>query len=162
MEFSDFQCPYCSRLVPELDQVVQKYGNQVRLVFRQFPLTMHPFAKKAAEAALCANEQGKFWEMHDAMFHDQQGLAVDALKAKAAAIGLNTEHFNYCLDAGKYASGVNTDIEAGEAAGGTEDRRGARRGRPRALRDYLPQKTWVPICTHLLPLGPTCWLPMML
>jgi protein-disulfide isomerase len=118
VEFSDFQCPFCSRITPTLDQVVSKYGNKVRLVFRQFPLPMHPNAAKAAEAALCANEQGKFWEMHDAMFKDQGGLAVDALKTKAAAIsGINAANFNSCLDSGKQTPAVQADMKAGNKAG---------------------------------------------
>ncbi|HYL04619.1 MAG TPA: thioredoxin domain-containing protein, partial [Thermoanaerobaculia bacterium] len=118
VEFSDFQCPFCSRVTPTLDQVVSKYGNKVRLVFRQFPLPMHPNAAKAAEASLCANEQGKFWEMHDAMFKDQAGLAVDGLKSKAAAIaGLNAASFNSCLDSGKETKAVQSDMQAGTKAG---------------------------------------------
>lgn len=117
VEFSDFQCPFCSRLVPTLEQVMQKYPTQVKLVFRQFPLSIHPFAPKAAEAALCANEQGKFWDMHDAMFHDQQGLGIDALKAKAAQLGLNATEFNQCLDSGKFTAAVKADEDAGEAVG---------------------------------------------
>jgi len=117
VEFSDFQCPFCFRLIPVLEQMQQKYGNRVRLVFRQYPLTIHNFAQKAAEAALCANEQGKFWEMHDAMFHDQQGLAVDGLKSKAAALGLKADTFNQCLDSGKFAPTVKADLDAGAAVG---------------------------------------------
>jgi len=118
VEFSDFQCPFCSRVTPALDQVVSKYGNKVRLVFRQFPLPMHPNAAKAAEAALCANEQGKFWEMHDAMFKDQAGLAVDGLKSKAAGIaGINAASFNSCLDSGKQTPVVQSDVKAGAKAG---------------------------------------------
>lgn len=117
VEFSDFQCPFCSRLVPTLEQVMTKYGNQVKLVFRQYPLTIHPFAEKAAEASLCANDQGLFWKMHDAMFHDQQGLAVDGLKAKAVSIGANADKFNQCLDSGQYAQAVRSDIDAGNSAG---------------------------------------------
>ncbi|HTQ78873.1 MAG TPA: DsbA family protein, partial [Thermoanaerobaculia bacterium] len=118
VEFSDFQCPFCSRLKPTLDQVKQKYGDKVRIVFRQYPLPIHPNAPKAAEAALCANDQGKFWELHDAMFGDQQGLAVDGLKAKATKIaGLKAEEFNSCLDSGKHADEVKKDIAAGSAAG---------------------------------------------
>jgi protein-disulfide isomerase len=117
VEFSDFQCPFCSRLVPTIEQVMSKYGDKVRLVFRQFPLPMHQNAAKAAEAALCANEQGKFWEMHDTMFKDQGSLAVDALKTKAAGLGLNAQAFNSCLDSGKEAEAVKTDTKAGQAAG---------------------------------------------
>jgi protein-disulfide isomerase len=117
VEFSDFQCPYCARLVPTLEKVMADYGDKVRIVFRQFPLGMHPFAQKAAEAALCANEQGKFWQLHDAMFGNQQQLAVDNLKAKAAELGLNAEQFNTCLDNGKYVQQVQTDLQAGSQAG---------------------------------------------
>jgi len=118
VEFSDFQCPFCSRITPTLEQVVSKYGDKVRLVFRQFPLPMHANAAKAAESALCANEQGKFWAMHDAMFKDQAGLAVDALKAKAASIpGLDANAFNSCLDSGKETPAVQADEKAGNKAG---------------------------------------------
>jgi protein-disulfide isomerase len=117
VEFSDFQCPYCGRLVPTLEQVKAKYGDKIRIVFRQFPLPMHPNAEKAAEASLCANEQGKFWEMHDAMFKNQQELAVDNLKTKAAALGIKPDSFNQCLDSGKYASKIQEDQKEGTAAG---------------------------------------------
>jgi protein-disulfide isomerase len=117
VEFSDFQCPFCSRVVPTMEQVRSKYGDKVRLVFRQFPLAFHQNAQKAAEASLCANDQGKFWEMHDAMFANQQALAVDALKAKATELGLNAETFNSCLDSNKHAAAVKADLEAGAAAG---------------------------------------------
>jgi protein-disulfide isomerase len=117
VEFSDFQCPYCGRLIPTLEQVKAKYGDKIRIVFRQFPLPMHPNAQKAAEASLCANEQGKFWELHDAMFKNQQELAVDSLKTKAAALGLKPDVFNQCLDSGKYVAKVQEDQKAGTAAG---------------------------------------------
>jgi protein-disulfide isomerase len=118
VEFSDFQCPFCSRITPTLEQVVTKYGDKVRLVFRQFPLPMHQNAAKAAEASLCANEQGKFWAMHDAMFKDQAGLGVDGLKSKAATInGINAANFNSCLDSGKEAPAVQADMKAGNKAG---------------------------------------------
>jgi protein-disulfide isomerase len=117
VEFSDFQCPYCSRIRPTLEQLLAKYPSQVRLVFRQYPLPMHPNAAKAAEAALCANDQGKFWEMHDSMFDDQGGLAADALKAKAAKLGMDAQAFGSCLDSGVKADRVQADMEAGSAAG---------------------------------------------
>jgi protein-disulfide isomerase len=117
VEFSDFQCPFCGRLIPTLEQVKQKYGDKVRIVFRQYPLPMHPNAQKAAEASLCANDQGKFWEMHDAMFKNQQELAVDNLKAKAAALGLKADEFNACLDSGKHVPQVQADVKDGSAVG---------------------------------------------
>ncbi len=104
--------------MPALHQVVDTYKDKVRLQYRQFPLnSIHPLAQKAAEASLCANEQGKFWEMHDAMFGDQQGLAVDKLKEKATALGLEADQFASCLDTGKMAAAVSTDLQAGSAAG---------------------------------------------
>jgi len=117
VEFSDFQCPFCSRLKPEIDQVKAKYGDKVRVVFRQFPLAMHPNAQKAAQAALCANDQGKFWQMHDEMFNDQAGLAPEGLKAKAKKIGLNSQTFDACLDGDKHADQIKADMDAGQAAG---------------------------------------------
>jgi protein-disulfide isomerase len=117
VEFSDFQCPFCSRIIPTLNQVKEKYGDKVRIVFRQYPLPMHPQAQKAAEASLCANDQGKFWQMHDALFANQQALGVDQLKAKATELGLNAETFNSCLDSSKYAAQVAADMKEGSAAG---------------------------------------------
>lgn len=117
VEFSDFECPFCSRVNPTLAQVREKYGDKVRIAFRQYPLPMHPKAQKAAEASLCAHDQGKFWELHDAMFANQQELAVDQLKAKAAGLGANAEQFNQCLDSGKHAKQVADDMAAGSAAG---------------------------------------------
>jgi protein-disulfide isomerase len=117
VEFSDFECPFCSRVNPTLAQVQQNYGDKVRIVFRQFPLAMHPNAQKAAEASLCAHDQGKFWQMHDLMFAQQKELGVDQLKAKASQLGLDTESFNQCLDSGEYADQVRTDMADGTAAG---------------------------------------------
>jgi len=117
VEFGDFQCPFCARLVPVLEQVFEKYGSKVRLVFRQFPLPFHSAAFKAAEASLCANDQGKFWDLHEAMYENQQQLQVDNLKAKATALGMNAEQFNSCLDSGKFSASVQADTQAGNQAG---------------------------------------------
>jgi protein-disulfide isomerase len=118
VEFSDFECPFCKTVVPTLEQITQKYGKEVRLVFRQFPLTsIHPNAQKAAEAALCANEQGKFWEMHDAMFKDQKALAVPALKTTAGGLGIDQAKFDQCLDSGRLAQRVKEDERAGALVG---------------------------------------------
>jgi protein-disulfide isomerase len=117
VEFSDFECPFCSRVVPTLEQVEANYGDKVRIVFRQFPLAMHANAQKAAEASLCARDQGKFWEMHDAMFEDQKALGVAQLKATAGELGLDAESFAQCLDSGEYADEVQADLRAGAEAG---------------------------------------------
>jgi protein-disulfide isomerase len=117
VEFSDFQCPFCSRLKPTLEQVLAKYGPKVRLVFRQYPLPMHSNAHKAAEASLCADAQGKFWEMHDAMFENQQQLDTEQLKATAARLGLDASKFNSCLDSGTPSPRIDADMAAGSAVG---------------------------------------------
>ncbi|MCL4837192.1 MAG: DsbA family protein [Thermoanaerobaculia bacterium] len=117
VEFSEFECPFCARVNPTLDQVRATYGDKVRIVFRHLPLPMHANAFKASEASLCADEQGKFWEMHDAMFADQRNLGVDALKAKAASIGLDAARFDECLDSGRHAAQVQADLAEGQQVG---------------------------------------------
>jgi protein-disulfide isomerase len=117
VEFADFQCPYCARILPALDQLMQSYGDKVRLVYRQFPLTIHNNAEIAARASLCANEQGKFWEMHDGMFANQRALDAAQLKTTAANLNLDADAFNECLDSGRYADQVAADTAAGTEAG---------------------------------------------
>ncbi len=120
IEFSDFECPFCGRVNPSLAQVMETYGDSVQVVFRQFPLeSIHPNARKAAEAALCAEEQGKFWEMHDLLFAEQKELGVDQLKDKAVRLELDTEAFNACLDSGRKTEIVDRDLQAGSAVGVT-------------------------------------------
>jgi protein-disulfide isomerase len=119
LEFSDFQCPYCSRVLPTLKQVEERYGDKVRVVYRDFPLNFHPFAAKAAEAGACANEQGKFWEIHDKMFANQQKLGVEDLKGYAASLGLDAAVFGQCLDSGKYAEEWKKDLAEGTSYGVT-------------------------------------------
>ncbi len=119
VEFSDFQCPFCSRANNAVNEVVKTYGDKVRVVFRHFPLSFHQEAPKAAEASMCAADQNKFWEYHDKLFANQQALKVDDLKKAAADLGLDTARFNECLDSGKKAELVKKDMAAGEKAGVT-------------------------------------------
>jgi len=117
VEFSDFQCPFCSRANPAIEQVLATYKDQVRVVFRDFPLPFHDKAQKAAEAGHCAAEQGKFWEMHDQMFANQQALDVDALKGYAKTVGVDEAKFAECLDGDKMAELVKKNMADGEEAG---------------------------------------------
>ncbi len=117
VEFSDFECPFCARVNPALKQIEQEYGSKIAIYFRNFPLPFHGNAQKAAEAAQCANEQGKFWEMHDILFDNQQALDVASLKGYARNLGLDTAKFNDCLDSGKTASIVQNDLAAGRVYG---------------------------------------------
>jgi predicted DsbA family dithiol-disulfide isomerase len=116
--FSDFQCPYCKQFNETVKQVLKHYGDKVHMVFRQFPLTeIHPNARKAAEASLCADGQGHFWEFHDLLFQTQSSLKVEDLKGKAAKLGLDTAAFDTCLDSARFGSRVYEDMRAGMAAG---------------------------------------------
>jgi protein-disulfide isomerase len=117
IEYSDYQCPFCARVNPTLDQVRKAYGDQVRIVFKDFPLPNHPEAPKAAEAAHCAGEQGKYWELHDRLFANQQALQVPMLKEHARAVGLDMNAFNQCLDSGKHTQRVADNLRSGEALG---------------------------------------------
>ncbi len=118
VEFSDFQCPYCKNFTATLDRLMREFPSDVRVVFRQLPLReIHPMAEKAAEASLCAQEQGKFWELHDLMFKDQAALKVEDLKAKAVQLQLDSGAFNTCLESGKYEKRINEDIREGARLG---------------------------------------------
>ena len=118
VEFSDFQCPFCQRVSPTLKQLRSTYGDKIRIVWKDFPLTaIHPEAFKAAEAGNCAREQGKFWEYHDRLFANQQALQPEALKTHAVAAGLDATKFNACLDSGRYGSRVQEHVTAGTQLG---------------------------------------------
>ena len=121
VEFSDFQCPYCSRFRTQtFDQIKEQYidTGKVRFVYRDFPLTsIHPMAQKSAEASECADEQGKFWEYHDNIFENQASLSIDNLKKWAKDLSLNENKFNSCLDSGKYADEVKKDMNNGASVG---------------------------------------------
>ena len=112
VEFSDFQCPACKTYADQTEPLIlATYGDRIRYVFRDLPAQSHPQAQKAAEAAQCAFEQGKFWEYHDKLFQNQAALDVDSLKAYAKELGLNESTFNTCLDSGKYTQEVQKDYQ---------------------------------------------------
>jgi len=117
VEFSDFQCPYCRSVTETLRKLQARYADQVRIVYRDFPLPNHKEAPKAAEAAACAHEQGRFWEMHDKLFDNQSGLQVPDLKRRAAEIGLNTVRFDECLDSGKFSATWQQNRTEGQGYG---------------------------------------------
>jgi protein-disulfide isomerase len=120
VEFSDFQCPYCARVGPALKRVEDTYGDKVRIVYKDFPLLqIHNNAAKAAEAGGCAADQGKFWELHDKMFANQNKLDVTSLKQLAKDTGLDAAAFDACLDSGKHAAEWNEDLRDGEKYGVT-------------------------------------------
>ncbi len=120
VEFSEFECPFCAKFYDgAYQQIKEKYveTGKVKIIFRDFPLSFHANAQKAAEATECAEEQGKFWEMHDTLFENQASIAVDDLKKYAVDLGLDAEAFNACLDSGKYAEEIEKDMNDGAALG---------------------------------------------
>jgi protein-disulfide isomerase len=114
VEFSDFQCPYCSRAAAVTQQIKKQYGDKVRFVFRQFPLPMHPQAHLAAEAALAADKQGKFWEFHDLLFANQGALTREALEGYAKQLNMNVGALKQALDAQSQKAAVDADVSLGE------------------------------------------------
>ncbi len=119
IEFSDFQCPFCLRAHPTVEQVLKTYGDKIKFVYRHYPLQNHPAARPAAEASACAEVQGKFWEYHDRLFANPTKLSDADLKAHAAALGLDTTKFNVCVDNHQQKPGVDADMAAAEAVGVT-------------------------------------------
>jgi protein-disulfide isomerase len=117
VEFSDFQCPFCFRATPTVNQVLSTYGDKIHFVYRHYPLPNHPNARPAAEAAACAAEQGKFWPYHDKLFEDPSKLGQNDLKRNAATLGLDTAKFDTCLDSHKQKDAVDADLQAGQEAG---------------------------------------------
>jgi protein-disulfide isomerase len=114
VEFSDFQCPFCSKAATATKEIKKKYGDKVRFVFRQFPLSFHDKAALASQAALAAHAQGKFWEFHDKAFANQSALDRPALEKYAQEIGLNMDEFKKALDEKKFEAAVNADMELGK------------------------------------------------
>ncbi len=120
VEFSDYECPFCGRAEPTVKELLAKYPGKIRLVYRDYPLPMHPKAPKAAEAAHCAADQGgdaKYWQMHDKLIASNGKLDVPDLKAAARDVGLDGGKFDHCLDSGEKAKLVEMHKKAGDEVG---------------------------------------------
>jgi protein-disulfide isomerase len=117
VEFADYECPYCEKVNPYMQQLRKEYGDKVAIVFKDFPLPMHHKAQKAAEAARCAGEQGEFWKYHDVLFNSGGALGVPQLKEHARVLKLDGERFDQCLDNGEMAAVVKKDLEEGKSLG---------------------------------------------
>lgn len=116
--FEDFECPFCGKEFPTIKTVLAKYSDQIRFVYRDFPISdIHADAQKAAEAGQCAHEQGGFWQYHDLLYTHQDALSVSALKIYAGQAGLDQATFDNCLDSDKYKDEVLADYQDGSRAG---------------------------------------------
>ena len=113
VEFTDFECPFCGAVQPALQQVLQQYPNQVRLVFKNYPLQFHRNAKRAHLAAMCAEEHGKFWEYRNHLFQNQRALQKSDLLRYAEGLGLNLDSFQRCLEEEKYLPRIQEDFKEG-------------------------------------------------
>ena len=118
VEFADFQCPYCSRAADSMRELAAKYGDRVEFSYRHFPLrSIHPQAQRASEFAVCAGEQGKFWELHDALYADQEKLDENSLREASGRVGVDGKKLDDCLGSGRASSAVEADFKAGESIG---------------------------------------------
>jgi protein-disulfide isomerase len=118
VEFSDFECPFCGRAYLVDKEIEAAYGNRIKSVFKHFPLSnLHPQAQKAAEASECAAAQGRFWEMHDVLFQNQNALDIASLKKYAQNLQLNSLQFDACLDRGETAPAIAKDYQEGGLLG---------------------------------------------
>jgi protein-disulfide isomerase len=115
VEFSDFQCPFCQRVVPTIDQILTKYPTQVRFVFRNLPLSSHSRAQAAAEAAACANNQGNFWDYHDLIFATPRALSDEDLERYASEVGLEMAAFSQCVQNRETQQIVDLDAATAES-----------------------------------------------
>ncbi len=116
IEFADYECPYCQKVNDDLRRLREQFGDQVSLVFKDFPLPSHPLAARAAEAARCAGAQGKFWEFHDALFQNKR-LQTSELKLQARTLKLDTASFDKCLDGGEQIAVVKKDAQEARRLG---------------------------------------------
>jgi protein-disulfide isomerase len=116
VEFADYECPYCQKVNEDLNKIRGQFGDKVSVVYKDFPLPMHPLAARAAEAARCAGVQGKFWEFHDSLFQTKK-LQVSQLKEEARNLKLDGASFDKCLDGGEEVAPVKKDAQEGQRLG---------------------------------------------
>jgi protein-disulfide isomerase len=116
VEFADYECSYCQKVSSDLLKIRQQFGNQVSIVYKDFPLPMHPLAARAAEAARCAGTQGKFWEYHDSLFETKR-LQLSDLREQARTLKLDTARFDQCLESGEQTALVRKDSKEGQRLG---------------------------------------------
>lgn len=116
-EYSDFECPYCGKAQPTVEQVLRAYPNDVQLQFRHFPLSIHPYAVPAGIAAACAEKQGKFWEMHDLLYANQKALADADLEKYAQQVGLDMGKYRACVKSPEAKALVDSDMAGGISKG---------------------------------------------
>jgi protein-disulfide isomerase len=120
IEFSDYQCPYCSRAEPVVKQILERYPSEVRFVFRHFPLDrIHPQARGAAEAAACANQQDRFWDFHGKLFTPGAKFDAESLQQYASDLELDLEAFQTCVEERRFQADIETDVAEGQQAGVT-------------------------------------------
>jgi protein-disulfide isomerase len=118
VEYGDYECPYCGEAHPVLKELLKQFAGQVRLVFRNFPLTqIHPHAQDAAEAAEAASAQGRFWEMHDVLYERQDALEDEDLMSYAAELGLDSDRFQVELAEDVHAARIREDFMSGVRSG---------------------------------------------
>lgn len=116
IEFSDFQCPFCARVSALVDQVLKAYPNEVKFVYKELPLRIHPDAMNASRAGLAAHRQGKFWEMHDKMFANQRALDPESLKKYAREIGLDMARFEADMNSPEVQKQIDEDVRLAQAS----------------------------------------------
>jgi protein-disulfide isomerase len=116
LEFADYECPYCQKVNPLMQKLKDEYGDKLTIAYKDFPLPMHHRSQKAAEAARCAGEQGKYWEYHDVLYYSRM-LDVNDLKKHAQVLKLDEAQFNKCLDGGGEAEAVKKNLEEGKRLG---------------------------------------------
>jgi protein-disulfide isomerase len=118
VKFEDFQCPYCKAVQPNFEEVLKRYDGKVRLVHKDLPLDeLHPQARQAAEAARCADDEGKFWEYHDKLYASSPKAAPEDLKFYARDLGLKQDSFDKCLSTGKYKAAIQKDMNEAASLG---------------------------------------------